>query len=940
MPVEKIPMDSELTQEVLNLKDGDHLCLFYDKDPAEQMPALVPFIHDGLTKHEQFIYIADDQTVDELAGRLEQSGINLATEIDRGALKLWTRREWRQPGRLSAKKKSLQVLDFINEAVKSGFKGSRFAVEMTWALGPDIRPAALEAWEATLNTIFVPGFQGRITCQYNRSRLAPEVMLAALHTHPVAILGDHVYPNWFYEAPLILSGNGNGNNKSSAARVEWMISVLERSRIAQKEREELIEQRAVLAETELSRQRIENILSLMPVAVYTCDAEGRITFYNRHAADLWHREPKLNDGCDKFCGSFRLWRPDGSPMSHAETPMADAVKTGASSRNTQIVVERSDGSTAVVSVNIDPLFDANGRRCGAINVFQDVTELKKAEDARMRLATIVESSDDAIISKDLNGVITSWNQAAERLFGYTAEEAIGQPITILIPQDHIDEEPGILARIRRGERIEHYETIRQRKDGSSLELSLTVSPMKNRAGTIIGASKIARDITARKQAEAALREARDDLAKANEELEKRVNDRTAALKQANAALLREMEEQQRLEEQLRQAQKMEGIGTLAGGIAHDFNNILNIIKGYASLIEHDPSADEKISESVSVIDESIERGASVVRQLLTLARKTESHLASADVNDVVSALANLLRQTFPKTIDISLELRPKLPAVLADPNQINQALLNLCVNARDAMPNGGKLKLRTKVVDAGQLQNSTVVDRPYVCVEIADTGTGIDESIRPRLFEPFFTTKGVGEGTGLGLAMVYGIVKNHNGFVDVESEPKRGTIFRLYIPVMPSAEKAMTIDAKAAKVSSRQRSNGQRTLLLAEDEQAMVFLLTRTLSNHGYNVLAALDGEEAIDVYRRHKHEIDVVLLDIGLPKLAGWDVILKLKEANPNVNVVVTSGYIDPSFKAKMHQVGINDFIAKPYTPDTILQALQAIFEKPNSTYLRAAPL
>jgi PAS domain S-box-containing protein len=929
-------MDSELKREILNLKDGDHLCLFYEKDPAEQIPALVPFIQGGLSNDEQFIYIADDQTVDELAGRLEQSGINIAREIDRGALKLWTRQEWRQPGKLSSKKKTIQVLEFINEAAKSGFKGTRFAVEMTWVLGSDIRPSALENWEATLNTIFVPGFQGRITCQYNRSRLSPEVMVSAFHTHPLAILGNHVYPNWFYEAPLILDRHAKGKNKSSAARVGWMISVLERSRTAQKEREELIEKRAALAEAERSKRKLENTLSLMPAAVYTCDEEGRITFFNRRAADLWGREPNLNDSCEKFCGSLRLWLTDGSALPHSETPMAQAIKAGESTRNREVIMERPDGSRIMVGVNIDPLYNFDGRRCGAINVFQDVTEFRKAEEARLQLAAIVESSDDAIVSKDLNGIITSWNQGAQRLFGYTAEETIGKPVTILIPPERIDEEPGILERIRRGKRIDHYETVRQRKDGSLIEISLTVSPIKDATGTIIGASKIARDITARKQVEAALREARDELAKANQELEKRVNERTAELEQANAALLREMEEQRRLEEQLRHAQKMEGIGTLAGGIAHDFNNILNIIKGYASLIERHPAADEKISESVGVIDESIERGASVVRQLLTLARKTESHLASADVNDIVSALANLLKQTFPKTIDISVELRPKLPAVMADPNQISQALLNLCVNARDAMSNGGKLKLRTKVVNGGQVQNTKAQGTWYICIEVADTGTGIDENIRNRVFEPFFTTKGVGEGTGLGLAMVYGIVKNHNGLVDVESESKHGTIFRLYIPVAPSEEKAITHESSGtAKVCGPQRSDGRRTLLLVEDEQAMVLLLTRTLSNHGYHVLAALDGEEAIDVYRRHKNDIDIVLLDIGLPKVAGWDVILKLKEENPNVNIVVASGYIDPAFKAKMHHVGVNDFIPKPYTPDTILEALQAILEKSNLSYL-----
>ncbi|HVR17175.1 MAG TPA: PAS domain S-box protein, partial [Candidatus Limnocylindrales bacterium] len=571
------------------------------------------------------------------------------------------------------------------------------------------------------------------------------------------------------------------------------------------------------------------------------------------------------------------------------------------------------------------------RPSGAIAVIQDVTEWGKAEEAQRRLAAIVESSDDAIVSKDLNGIITSWNRGAERLFGYSVEEAIGKPVMMLIPPGHHDEEAKILDAIRRGERIDHYETVRQRKDGSSVQISLTVSPIRDGTGTVIGASKIARDISVRIAAEVALRQAGEDLARANEALEQRVHERTAELEQANAALLRDMQEQRNLEEQLRQAQKMESIGTLAGGIAHDFNNILNIVKGYAALIGHHPAADSAIAESVSIIDESIERGAAVVRQLLTLGRKTEPRLVSTDVNEVVAALANLLKQTLPKTVDVIYECRP-LPAVLADPNQISQALLNLSVNARDAMPNGGKLRLRTTVAAGGKLPNPTNLGAQAVCIEVADTGTGIDTAIRSRIFDPFFTTKKVGEGTGLGLAMVYAIVKNHNGAIDFDSEAKRGTTFRLYLPILPAQQKAAGNGANGASSKERQESAGQRTVLVAEDEPAMVLLLKKTLSEHGYNVLAALDGEEAVDVYQRHKHEIDAVLLDIGLPKLAGWDVLLKLKEENPDVHVLVASGYIDPEFKNKMRQAGVSEFISKPYMVETILAALAKVPKKSGS--------
>ncbi|HEY1267923.1 MAG TPA: MEDS domain-containing protein, partial [Candidatus Binatia bacterium] len=437
-------MESELIQLALNLLPGDHLCLFYDQDPAEQMPALMPFIQDALAGGEQFIYVADDQTIDELSSRLEAGGIDVRHACDRGALKLWTRADWRQPGRLSADKKSRQLLQLIDDAAKSGFKASRFAVEMTWTLGPDIDTKLLEAWEARLNAIFVGGFAGKIICQYNRNRLAPEALFTALRTHPLAILGDEVYSNFFYEAPLILSGN----QKSSQARVDWMVAQLKRARAIEKEREELIRGRAALA-------------------------------------------------------------------------------------------------------------------------------------------------------------------AAER--------------------------------------------------------------------------------------------GRAELKKLNQQLERRVGERTAELIAANDALRTEIDERAALEEQLRQAQKMESMGTLARGIAHDFNNILNIIQGYSSLIGAQTGEGADIAESLKVINEAIKRGAGVVQQLLTMARKTEANLEPTDLNAVMSSLVDLVKGTFPKNIAVKLDLAAGLPMVMADPNQINQALLNLCVNARDAMPNGGCLTLRTSCADAGLL---------------------------------------------------------------------------------------------------------------------------------------------------------------------------------------------------------------------------------------------
>ena len=434
----------------------------------------------------------------------------------------------------------------------------------------------------------------------------------------------------------------------------------------------------------------------------------------------------------------------------------------------------------------------------------------------------------------------------------------------------------------------------------------------------------------RKHADELVRQAKNDLVKANEELERRVQERTADLKQANAALLRTFEEQKKLEEQLRHAQKMESIGTLAGGIAHDFNNILTIIQGYAELIGEEQLTEQEIDKSLKTIDQQIKRGTSMVRQLLTVARRTETQLAPIDANDLVLTISELIKQSFPKIIDVALDLDPGLPTVMADSNQLSQALLNICVNARDAMLAGGKLTVRTERIDENKAREHRLEagTESYVSIVISDTGMGMKEEVRERIFEPFFTTKGIGEGTGLGLAIVYGIVKEHNGFIDVESKPGRGTTFRLYLPVLRAEGKSSVDEIVKREGASRKYASGRGTVLVVEDEEALVRLLREVLSKAGYQTLTAMDGEEAIDLYHHHKEEIDIVVLDLGLPKITGFDVIHELKEQNPGIRIIITTGYLEPQVKAELFQAGVKDCIYKPYSVDDLVEKVGSLIE------------
>ncbi|HWH78585.1 MAG TPA: PAS domain S-box protein [Candidatus Binatus sp.] len=543
---------------------------------------------------------------------------------------------------------------------------------------------------------------------------------------------------------------------------------------------------------------------------------------------------------------------------------------------------------------------------------------------------MVQTAVDGILTIDEGGAIVTVNPAAERIFDYPAAEMIGRNIRMLMAEPYQSEHNSYIGNyLRTGERKIigiGREVQGRRKDGSNFPLDLAVS--ETRVGGERIFTGIVRDISERKQSEELLRRAKDELVKTNEDLERRVEERTADLAHANAALRKTLEEQKRLEDQLRQSQKMESIGTLAGGIAHDFNNILNIIRGYTTLIGPQLSADRQVQDGLRVIDREIDRGATVVRQLMTVARKSETRLERADINQVVSTLSQLIK-IFPKTITVELDLDRGLAPVRADTNKLDQALLNICVNARDAMPAGGKLTIKTKMIDANKLPNGGGDGSDsYACIAISDTGSGMPEEVRQRIFEPFFTTKGVGQGTGLGLAIAYGIVKEHNGFIDVESRLGQGTTFRLYLPTLARDEQSTVAAAVKGEITARKQSNGRGTVLVVEDEETLVSLLKRLLPQAGYRVLAALDGEQAIDLYRDCHAEIDIVLLDLGLPKITGVEVMASLQEKNPGVNIIVTTGYLDADLKAQLVRSGVKDCIHKPYLIADIITKIGAILE------------
>jgi PAS domain S-box-containing protein len=553
---------------------------------------------------------------------------------------------------------------------------------------------------------------------------------------------------------------------------------------------------------------------------------------------------------------------------------------------------RRDGTEFPVEISLSPVFTGDGMI--VLSVIRDISDRKHIEeqlrraheeldrrksrelrDSQNRLALIVDSSQDAIIGKNLDGVITHWNRAAERMYGYTAQEMIGKSISILAPKDRPDEIPGILEKIRHGERVEYFETVRVTKDLRRLDVSISVSPIYDTEGKIVGASAIARDITAQK----------------------------------------------RTEDQLRHSQKMEAVGRLAGGVAHDFNNLLGIITACSELLRSHVGPDS--AEYIDNIREAAARGASLTRQLLAFSRKQPAQMRVLDLNQRLQEIRKLLRPLMGDGVEIAVLSRSGPAIVEADAGHLDQIVLNLAVNARDAMPRGGKLILETAVMEFDEAfarQHPPMTAGRHVMLAISDNGVGMDQATASRIFEPFFTTKETGKGTGLGLATVYGIVKQSGGYILVYSEPGRGTTFKIYLP---SADHKLGL-APAVEAETLPARREGTTILLVEDDSLMRRLTRKMLEEHGYSVVEAEDGKVALQVLGSDHASVDLTLTDVVMKEMSGPELVLRLIDSHPAMRVVYMSGYTGELIADQGLDGGIR-LLEKPFTRAALLKTLDA---------------
>jgi signal transduction histidine kinase len=415
------------------------------------------------------------------------------------------------------------------------------------------------------------------------------------------------------------------------------------------------------------------------------------------------------------------------------------------------------------------------------------------------------------------------------------------------------------------------------------------------------------------------REVRDRL----RNLDHLVNLRTQKLEETNARLMQEIAERGKLEHQLLHAQKMEAVGQLAAGVAHDFNNLLTVIQGHAHLRLSAPDVDKAAKVSLHQIQSAAERGARLTRQLLTFSRKQVIQQTTLSLNSTLEKMTDMLRPLIGEDLRLRLALASDLPCVHADPGGIEQVIANLALNARDALSENGELSIETFVVEISPeqvKQNPEAAPGQFVCLRISDNGCGIDPSIKGRIFEPFSTTKGPGHGTGMGLAIVYGIVRQHGGWIEVASELGRGTQFNIFLPAATARQIVSRDDAGQSKIR-----NGHQTILVAEDEPALRELVELVLGSYGYRPLLAQDGSEALDLWRSHRESIDLLFTDIVMPGgISGWQLAAELRSQRPDLRVLFTSGYNRELEGGADKLPPRSAFLAKPYVPAQLLEVLQ----------------
>jgi PAS domain S-box-containing protein len=509
-------------------------------------------------------------------------------------------------------------------------------------------------------------------------------------------------------------------------------------------------------------------------------------------------------------------------------------------------------------------------------VYRDETSKRQAEENVIKLEAIVQSSNDAIVGLTVDGMVQTWNKGAEDIYGYTAEEIFGKHISILHPPERFAEFSMLMDKILQEQRINRYETIRIRKDGKKINVSLTLSPVKNVLGKIIGASVISRDIT----------------------------------------------EKIKLESQLQQAQKQQAIGTLAAGIAHDFNNILFPIIGYTEMTLDEMPENSTGQQNLTEVLKAANRARELVQHILTFSRESKRERSPLQIQMIVKEVLKLMRATLPTTIEIHQHIQDA-GMILADPSQVHQIVMNLCTNAYHAMEEkGGVLQVGLASVEIGDQDDININPGKYVRLMVSDTGHGMDNDIIAKIFDPYFTTKEVGKGTGLGLSVVHGIVKDYGGDIRVYSAPGRGTTFYVYFPKTRDEFKTTENPQEIRPMTGKER------ILVVDDEDQIVLMVKQMLESLGYQITGVTSSLKALELFTRYPDGYDLVITDQTMPHMVGSKMAKQMMEIRPGIPIILCSGFSEAVTANNVKEIGIRKFIMKPIIKYEMAKVIRDILD------------
>jgi PAS domain S-box-containing protein len=645
---------------------------------------------------------------------------------------------------------------------------------------------------------------------------------------------------------------------------------------------DITERRQGAEDLAAAQERLRHLLASSPAVIHSREAAGDfpVTFVSDNVGRLFGYDAQ------ELCGDPRRWAGIIHPDDVASILGALALVEEDEEQSHEYRLRRKDGVYRWVRDEWRLIRDSSGKPIEVVGSLADVTESKQGEEERVRLGWAVEQSNEAVVITDPEAVIVYVNQAWERLTGYSRGEVVGQNVHILkTGQPDSDFYRGLWTTLDRGGPW-HAQIVNQRKDRTQFEAETSIAPVRDAAGRVVNYVQLLRDVTRERQ----------------------------------------------VEEQLRQSQKMDAIGRLAGGVAHDFNNLLTVMMGRCELLLTRLAGETRARADVELVLRTAQRATSLTRQLLAFSRKQVLAVTVLDLTGIVTGMEQMLRRLIGEDIELITSLAPRLGRVKADQGQIEQVVLNLAVNSRDAMPRGGRLTIETADVDAatGQLP-SGAPPGPYVMLTVTDTGCGMDQATISRIFEPFFTTKEVDKGTGLGLSTVYGIVKQSGGEVLVDSEVGHWTRFRVYLPRVDDVATATRPAVRRPDVS-----RGSETVLLVEDEPEVRSLAYEILSMSGYTVLVAADGAEALRIGASHPSPIALVITDVIMPQMGGASLGHEMRALRPETRVLYMSGYTDDAVGRHGLLGGAPRLLQKPFTAETLTRTVRELLDEPASDAAR----